>query len=308
MDGIQEDHLFRGMCAAQVKNAAFHLRFFLVWVVLTSFYNIVTYHQFFNYHSNNYNIWFIFNTLINLSAWFFTRYFIQSKKVSVFNLDAWCQFICLISGTSLGIGVLIINHFLMVENTQITGIHVLLSSLMTSSIYIIGIVYLTQRLRYFLLMFVPSILPVILPNTLFQDNVPDVYNYIFYSWFIVVLISAVLTHKIHRRLNRLNIHNQIYLKQSQLHLKESAQLQSQLKNEILKCKNIENELQLNNQLLEQKVKERTYDINKIKNRLENHQANLDFAHETAGIHSWLWNIEKRTIELSGLKSGIQVLQ
>ena len=86
------------------------------------------------------------------------------------------------------------------------------------------------------------------------------------------------------------------------------QLKKQLKSEITKSRSIENELQLNNQLLEQKVKERTYDINKIKDRLENHQANLDFAHETAGIHSWLWNIEKRTVELSGIKSHIKVIQ
>ena len=308
MYDVQDEHLSKGVTESQIKKAAYHLRFFLVWVVFTSFYNIVTYHQFFNYQSTNYNIWFFVNSSINIFAWFITQQFIDSKKISLFNLDAWCQLVCLICGTSLGIGVLIINHYLIVENSQITGIHVLLSSLMSSSIYIIGIVYLTQRLRYFLFMFIPTTIPVLLAKTFFHDNVPDVYNFIFYSWSIVVLISAILTHKIHRHLNRLNIHNQFYLKQSKKHLNESEVLQSQLQLEIAKSKNIENELQLNNQLLEQKVKERTYDINRINESLQNHQANLDFAHETAGIHSWLWNIDKRTIELSGKKSEVKVIQ
>lgn len=308
MSDVQDEHFSHSLTASQIKNAAHHVRFFLLWVLFASLFNIVMYHLFFEYSSRYYNIWLLINTLLTILGCVLTRIFIQSKKISIFNLDAWCQLLCLISGSSIGLGVLIINHYLMVENSQITGIHVLLSSLMTSSIYIIGIVYLTQRLRYFIFMFIPSILPVVLSKIIFPSNVPDVYNYIFYAWFTVVFISAILTHKIHRRLNLLNSHNQFYLKQSKKHLDESTLLQNQLQLEIAKCKNIEIDLQTNNQLLEQKVKERTYDINQINDRLENHQANLDFAHETAGISSWLWNIEKRTVELSGKKSDVRVIQ
>lgn len=308
MNDVPEEHLSPGENVLQIESAAFYLRFFLIWVVFASFYNVIMYHQYFDDFSNYYNIWFLVNSIINISAWIFTQNFLDSKNNRLFNLDAWCQLICLVNGISIGIGVLIINHFLMVEDAQITGIHVVLSSLMTSSIYIIGIVYLTQRLRYFLFMFIPSILPIILSKYIFQSDAPNVYYYVFYSWFIVVFTSAILMHKIHLRLNRLNVHNQIYLEQSKQHIDESITLQNKLQREIDKSKYIENELQLSNQLLEQKVKERTYDINKIKDRLENHQANLDFAHEVAGIHSWLWNIEKRTVELSGVKNGIQVLQ
>lgn len=308
MDVVQTEHLSEGVSESQIKNASHHLRFFLIWVIFASFYNLVMYHQFFDYSSTYYNIWFLFNSLINIAAWAITQHFIEAKKISSFNLDAWCQLVCLISGVSIGIGVSITNHYLFVENNQITGIHILLSSLMTSSIYIIGIIYLTQRLRYFILMFTPSILPVIFSKIIFQTDVPDAYNNIFYSWFIVVFVSSILMSRIHKRLNRLNLHNQRFIEQSKIHLNQSTLLQTQLQTEVEKSKFIENELQLNNQLLEQKVKERTYDINKIKDRLENHQANLDFAHETAGIHSWLWNIEKRTIELSGVQTGIRVLQ
>ena len=56
MYDVQDEHLSKGVTESQIKKAAYHLRFFLVWVVFTSFYNIVTYHQFFNYQSTNHNI------------------------------------------------------------------------------------------------------------------------------------------------------------------------------------------------------------------------------------------------------------
>ena len=68
MYDVQDEHLSKGVTESQIKKAAYHLRFFLVWVVFTSFYNIVTYHQFFNYQSTNYNIWFFVNSSINIFA------------------------------------------------------------------------------------------------------------------------------------------------------------------------------------------------------------------------------------------------
>lgn len=308
MNDVPEEHLSQGENVSQIKNAAYHLRFFLLWVIISNLYNILIYNSFFENFSNYYNIWFLINSIINVLACFLTQTFINSKKIRLFNLDAWCQLVCLISGTSIGIGIFIINFFFMVESTQITGIQILLSSLMASSIYVIGIVYLTQRLRYFVLMFIPSILPVILFKYFYHSDVANIYHYIIFAWFIAILISAILIHKIHLRFKLLNLNKQIYLQQSNQHIEESNYLQKKLQLEIDKSKYIENELQLSNQLLEQKVKERTHDINIIKDRLEYHQANLDFAHEVAGIQSWLWNIEKRSIELSGITNGIQVFQ
>lgn len=309
MDGIQEDLLSRGVSATQVKNAAYHLHHFLAWVLFSSFYNIIIYYIYFKTTSNIYNTWFFCFSAVMISFILITRQLFRNKKLSTFNLDTWSQFVCMSIGAGLAIGIYIINQSMGIENKAISEVHLIVfTGLLLSISYIVGIVYLAQRLRYFLLMFVPSALPVIFSKTLFFNQISDVYNFIFNVWFAVILICAILTHKIHKRLNILNNHHQFYLKQSRNHLAESAQLQQQLKNEIIKSRSIENELQLNNQLLEQKVKERTYDINKIKDRLENHQANLDFAHETAGIHSWLWNIEKRTVELSGNKSHVKVIQ
>ncbi|EPL7801468.1 putative bifunctional diguanylate cyclase/phosphodiesterase, partial [Acinetobacter baumannii] len=63
-------------------------------------------------------------------------------------------------------------------------------------------------------------------------------------------------------------------------------------------KDIEAQLQFNNHLLEQKVRERTYDLTKMNERLESHHHNLAFAHETAGIRPWDWDIEKQKLEIT----------
>lgn len=309
MNDVQEEHLSRGVSATQVKKAAYHIRYFLGWVLFACFYNIVVYYFYFGTLSIYYNNWLLIFSSILVACLAGTYSISKSKSMSTFNLDTLLQLICLIIGVCLSIGVYVINQLLPIENTQINDVHkIVFSGLMLSIIYLLAIVYLAERLRYFLLIFIPSAFPVVFSNLLFLNQTPDVYNIIFDAWFTVIFICALLTHKIFLKMNLLNQHNKAYLDKSNQHLEDSAQLQNQLQKEIEKSKNIENQLQLNNQLLEQKVKERTYDINKIKDRLENHQANLDFAHETAGIHSWLWNIEKRTVELSGLKSGIQVIQ
>ena len=51
-------------------------------------------------------------------------------------------------------------------------------------------------------------------------------------------------------------------------------------------------------MLEQKVRERTYDLTKMNERLESHHHNLAFAHETAGIRPWDWDIEKQKLEIT----------
>ncbi|EPL1744440.1 putative bifunctional diguanylate cyclase/phosphodiesterase, partial [Acinetobacter baumannii] len=82
------------------------------------------------------------------------------------------------------------------------------------------------------------------------------------------------------------------------HTQWSEELCVQLQQEVNKSKDIEAQLQFNNHLLEQKVRERTYDLTKMNERLESHHHNLAFAHETAGIRPWDWDIEKQKLEIT----------
>lgn len=309
MNDVRDEHLSHGVTAVQVKTVAHHLRYFLLWVLFACSYNIFIYYSYFDQLSYYYNVWLIGTAIVIILGSILTRVLTASKNVSTFNLDAWCQLICLIVGACIGIGVAVINRCLVIENSKILDSHlIVLTGLLLCISYIMAIVYLAQRLRYFLFVFIPSAIPILFSKLFFDEHVAELYNYIFYVWFTVILISAIFTNRIHIRMNTLNYHNAFYLEQSRKHLKASTELQKQLQVEVQKSKEIENALQLNNQLLEQKVQERTYDISKIKDRLVDHQANLNFAHEAAGIHSWFWNIEKRMVEISGRKSEVQVIQ
>jgi PAS domain-containing protein len=82
------------------------------------------------------------------------------------------------------------------------------------------------------------------------------------------------------------------------HNQWTEELCQQLQREVNKSKDIEAQLQFNNHLLEQKVRERTFDLTEINNSLQEHRQNLAFAHETAGIRPWEWNLENNTVGIT----------
>ncbi|MDQ9832021.1 hypothetical protein RFY41_03035, partial [Acinetobacter soli] len=57
---------------------------------------------------------------------------------------------------------------------------------------------------------------------------------------------------------------------SDQHTQWAEELCVQLQQEVNKSKDIEAQLQFNNHLLEQKVRERTYDLTKMNEQLESH--------------------------------------
>lgn len=299
MYDVQKDDFIIGVSATQVSNVAKNIHYFLAWILFACFYNQVLYYIYFQKLSHYYNFWFLgFGSTI-FFLFCLTLYFQHAKKLSTFYLDLCCQLVCILIGAGLALGVYLINQSLPLENPLFKQEHLIVfTGLLLSISYITGMVYLAQRLRYFLYVFIPSAFLIFFSKLLFIHHMSEIYNFIFNVWFSIMLISAFLTYKTYKYLNLLNTQNKFYLKQSKQHLEECSALHTRLESEILKSKNIEQELQLSNQLLEKKVEERTHDINHSHERLRHHQANLDFAYETAGIHSWVWNIEKRNTELS----------
>ena len=308
MNEIKRESLADSVLESQVQHPTSNLHYFLAWVLFACFYNIFVYYFYFQTFPIHYSVWLIAFGSVLVIAILAIFSINKSKNIGLFDLDAFTQLICLITGTGLGLGVYLIFHVTPQENLEITNFHILtLTGLLLSIVYTFAIVYLSQRLRYFILIFAPSACSVILSNFLLMHNQTEVFSAIFNVWFVATFVSAMICHQFFRRLNVLNRDKEFYLSQSVELQSESLQLKEKLNAEIEKNNQIENKLQISNQLIEQKVIERTYDINKINDKLQHHQANLDFAHETAGISSWLWNIEKRTIEIAGLKSETQVL-
>ncbi|WP_445115391.1 EAL domain-containing protein [Acinetobacter sp. WZC-1] len=299
MTDVQEELLSHEVSASHIKSAAHLMRIFLIWVLFACFYDISIYHFNADQFSHYLNLCFLGISCVAVIGWSLITYLLFSRNTHVFNLDILCQLLCLIIGCALGIGIFIINHSSVMVNEPLNYINLtVLPGLTLSIVHILGITYLTQRFRYFLFIFIPSVISIFFWQLLFPQNIPTLYNLIINIWFTVIFVSAVIAHQHRKQLELLKFKSDHLSEQSEIHQEKAYFLQSKLQEEINKSQEIKQQLQLNNQLLEQKVKERTYDIKQINDRLENHQANLTLAHETAGISSWLWNIDKRTISFS----------
>lgn len=310
MMDVQDELLSKSMNALQVKSMADHMQIFLAWVLFASFFDIFIYYLYFNNYSNYLNNWFFILIGLIFGMIFSISYLKQNKiKNNTDKIDALFQFFCLVIGSTLGIGICIIYYFLKIENPELDHTQIIiLSGLLLSITYVMALTYLVERFSYFLCIFLPSALPAICAQLLFFHEEFIFYSVITTLWFSTIFISALIANRMHNRLKILNLNNTKLIEQSQRHLDESKQLQRQLQKEFTKTEEVKNELQLHNQLLEQKVKERVNDLKQINDRLENHQANLDFAHETAGINSWIWDIEKRSFEIAKANNEIEFRQ
>ncbi|MBV6576638.1 EAL domain-containing protein, partial [Acinetobacter baumannii] len=109
---------------------------------------------------------------------------------------------------------------------------------------------------------------------------------------------AYATQRNYQKISQLLFKNKQLVQVAEQHTQWAEELCVQLQQEVNKSKDIEAQLQFNNHLLEQKVRERTYDLTKMNERLESHHHNLAFAHETAGIRPWDWDIEKQKLEIT----------
>ena len=296
---VQGEPLSPSSYASQIKSVSHHVRVFFIWVVFIGFFTLNLFQLNFTHGPITLKYWFLALCLIAGIAWFNIHHGISRSSLNPLNLDALNQLYCLLTGCVLGVGVYLIHHYLVIKSDNQTILHLMImANTMLSMVYIMGIIYLTQRFRYFLWIYLPSILPAFCIELLFPKSIPIQYLLMQDIWFVMIFMGAFISHKNHQKLDSMNIKNIELFNQSQKHLEEAQQLQQQLQAEATITETVKQELQINNQLLEQKVKERTHDIKQINDHLEDHQANLDFAHETAGINSWLWNIEKRVFSLS----------
>ena len=306
---VQNEPLSPSVYTSQIKDISHHVRLFLVWVLFIGFFTLNLFQFNFTHGPITLKYWFLALSVITVIAWLSIHRGITRKPLDPLNLDALNQLYCLLTGCILGIGVYLIHHYLMIKSDNLTILHLMImANTMLSMVYIMGIIYLTQHFRYFLWIYIPSVLPAFCIELFFPSSIPTQYILMQDIWFVMIFMGAFISSRNHQKFDAMNSKNNEFFKQSQQHLEDSQQLQIQLQAEVTLTEAMKQELQLHNQLLEQKVQERIYDIKQINDRLENHQANLAFAHETAGITSWVWNIEKRTYEIANSNNEIEFKQ
>ncbi|MCW8038961.1 MULTISPECIES: EAL domain-containing protein [Acinetobacter] len=304
MTDDQYDYIKQYNHAAQIENTLRLSRYFLLSILIICLYIFCIYQIYFNTVNFYFNFWFIFTELFASFCWLISTAYFKPHQFDLKIAHRWLQFQCFSIGALISAGIFIIYYYLPSINPNFADIQALtLSALLLIVTQTFGLTYLTQKLNYFCLAFLPSIVPYLVSQFLFLDKSSHLFSLAINFALIVILLCATTSYRIHRRISTLYAKNSLLVKEAEQQVAWTDDLCKQLKNEINHSKDIELQLQLNNQLLEQKVKERTFDIEQMNKNLEDQQQNLQLAHEIAGLKPWDWNIKDRTISLANTHKG-----
>ena len=285
--------------AAQIHNSIRHIQLFLASILIIFLYVYCVYQFNFSHFSVYFNIWFFLTACCVSLFWLLTALWFKSEQYQVSQAHRWVQFLCISVGSLIAIGIALIYYYLPEVNPNFEPVHALtLSALMLIVTQTLALTFLTQRLDYFCLIFIPSIIPYFVSQFILTDQINQLFHLTVNFVLIVILLCANSTTRIHKRLSALFLRNNQLIKNAEQQVAWTEDLCVQLKNEMDKSKEIELQLQQNNQLLEQKIKERTFDIEQMNLNLENQKQNLDLAHEIAGLKPWDWNIKERHISVN----------
>ena len=300
MLGVHEKNLPPFVDTDQI-NYTNHVRLFILSVFFISLLDYVLFGFFYSFSTNIFTTWmsiclsilFCFYCICHFSIKHYSSIRFAHKTRIAF------QIICFFTGLLLGISTIIINYFLIKDVPNLSVSHILtLTALLLTSSHIIALTFLTQHVKYFFLFFIPSITPLVFSQILHRDQEHTLFYLAYYSSFFATLLCAQATFKIHQRLYQVLEKNKQLVDVAEQHNQWTEELCQQLQREVNKSKDIEAQLQFNNHLLEQKVRERTFDLTEINNSLQEHRQNLAFAHETAGIRPWEWNLENNTVGIT----------
>jgi diguanylate cyclase (GGDEF)-like protein/PAS domain S-box-containing protein len=300
MLGAQEKNLPQFIYTDQI-NYPNHVRLFVISVFCLTLLDYVLFGFFYSFNLNVFSIWTALTLIVLLV--FYAICHVSLKQYSSVRYakktNLIFQVICLITGLLLGSGAILLHYFLAKDVPNISGSHILtLTALLLTSSHIIALTFLTQHIRYFFLFFIPSISPLVISQLLHKDQEHTLFYIAYYLSFFATLLCAQATFKIHKRLFQVLEKNKQLIDVAEQHNQWTEELCQQLQREVNKSKDIEAQLQFNNHLLEQKVRERTFDLTEMNESLQEHRQNLAFAHETAGIRPWDWNLENHTVGIT----------
>lgn len=298
----QDDYIQQHLHHAQIANTLRHSRYFLISIMVICLYIFCIYHLQYRPSNTYFNTWFILTELLVSMCWLMSTLYFKPEQYDLKGAHRWLQIQSLAVGSCIAVGIYTIYYYLPQANPAFEDIEALtLSALLLIVTQAFGLTYLTQKLSYFCLVFLPSLFPFLLSQIYHVSLSNPFFGLALNFAVIVILLCANSSYRIHRRTSRLYAENNLLVQNAEQQVLWSDELCQQLQTEVNKSKDIELQLQLNNQLLEQKVRERTYDIEQINHHLKNQQQNLQLAHEIAGIRPWDWNIQDRTITLTNHK-------
>lgn len=216
------------------------------------------------------------------------------SRMSLHLVDWTLLLQCLLMGAVVGTAVLLTHsQFVPLQGASTFLILFLL-------VHLVGLSVLSDRLPGFVVFFFFSILPVL--TSLPVDPRPLSDRWIELTYVLVILSAAAYVHRLRNQFIWLTIRNEDLLSHSDSQREFAEAARIKLEHEMSDRLAIEEELQQTNALLEQKVEERTADIQNMNAHLSLSRQNLEIAHKAAGIASWDWDIQHRQIECSNFES------
>lgn len=298
MSGLQEEYLQHQTRIEQLRLSIQYIRLYLISLILLCLISAIIFTCYFTSYITNF-IWSIGFTILCLGCLLFIPKFLTRYRDINFirKTDLTLQAICLVSGILMGVNIIVLHFSLPSTIISISDVHILIGLFISSS-HIIGLTFLTQQPRYFYLLFIPSTVPLIISQFTHVQTSQLPFYFAYNLAFLATLLCAYATQRNYQKISQLLFKNKQLVQVAEQHTQWAEELCIQLQQEVNKSKDIEAQLQFNNHLLEQKVRERTYDLTKMNEKLESHHHNLAFAHETAGIRPWDWDIEKQKLEIT----------
>lgn len=284
---------------AQFSRNAKQMKIFILWILFFYAYVIVVYNFVFQTFSYTSTMIYLSMIAVMLILLYITQRLKQTEQINVTAHHGYDQVLCLSLGMMLGIGVFLIVRAMPSENIQANSFHLLfLTVIPISIIYVIAFTYLTQRLQYFLLIFVPSALPFLLVHFLYPNQILTFFSSAVSIWLLFIFITAVYSLKLQHRLNLTNLKKPLFSDQNTMVNSNTQNLTSKFNEQTQQSNEVDQALIQDNLRLQEKLEQLMIENQYIHERLENHDINLSFAHEAAGICAWVWDIKKRKLEIS----------
>lgn len=235
---------------------------------------------------------------IVLNTIFLFKY-IDEQKNNVKIADYWIQFICLTTSISISFGVYILYSHLPKLAPDIDNFEALaLVTILIIVCSLFAITFLTQKIQYFSIFFIPMITSFLLVESSLTLNEYPLFFFTTIFAIIMLCIYAYIANYLQNYLIKFNYQNRTLVVDAEKQIENTKQLNQQLNIEMQRSQMVRLELQDYSLTLEEKIKERTKDLENIHLDLKNKQTNLVLAHEIAGLIPWDWNIKARKITLT----------
>src|SRR5690606_3960875 len=139
--------------------------------------------------SNTYfNIWFILTELLVSMCWLASTLYFKPEHYNQKNAHRWLQFQSLAVGISIAAGIFTIYYYLPQANPAFNDIEALtLSALLLIVTQAFGLTYLTQKLSYFCLAFLPSLLPFLL-SQIYHVSFSNLFFGLALNFAVIVIV------------------------------------------------------------------------------------------------------------------------